>query len=82
MPRRNALRIAFGMAAAEDTSWEYTLGRIDERTENIEKRLTRVEAAVAAVKDTMLTEGTFFTVLGSVSSIIVAFLVYIVSHLG
>lgn len=70
------------MAAAEDTSWEYTLGRIDERTENIEKRLTRVEAELAAVKDTMLTKGTFFTVLGSVSSIIVAFLVYIVSHLG
>lgn len=81
------------MAAAEDTSWEYTLGRIDERTENIEKRLTRVEAEVAelrsemhgelaTVKDTMLTKGTFFTVLGIVSSIIVAFLVYIVSNLG
>ena len=27
------------MAAAEDTSWEYTLGRIDERTENLEKRV-------------------------------------------
>ncbi len=81
------------MAAAEDKSWEYTLGRIDERTENIEKRLTRVETDVAelrsemrgelsAVKDTMLTKGTFFTVLGIVSSIIVAFLVYIVSNLG
>lgn len=81
------------MAAAEDKSWEYTLGRIDERTENIEKRLTRVETDVAelrsemrgelsAVKDTMLTKGTFFTVLGIVSSIIVAFLVYIVFNLG
>ena len=77
------------MAAAEDKSWEYTLDRIDERTENIEKRLTRVEADVAelrgelsAVKDAMLTKGTFFTVLGMVSSIIVAFLVYIVSNLG
>ena len=27
------------MAAAEDKSWEYTLGRIDERTENLEKRI-------------------------------------------
>ena len=27
------------MAAAEDKSWEYTLGRIDERTENLERRL-------------------------------------------
>ena len=89
MPRRNALRIVFVMAAAEDTSWEYTLGRIDERTENIEKRLTRVEAdiselrgEIATVKDAMLTKGTFFTVLGIVSSTIVAFLVYIVSKLG
>lgn len=88
-----ALPIVPAMAAAEDKSWEYTLGRIDERTENIEKRLTRVETDVAelrsemrgefsAVKDTMLTKGTFFTVLGIVSSIIVAFLVYIVSNLG
>ena len=36
------------MAAAEDTSWEYTLGRIDERTEHIEKRLTRMEAELTA----------------------------------
>ncbi len=70
------------MAVAEDKSWEYTLGRIDERTENIERRLTRVEAEVAAVKDAMLTKGSFFTVLGIVSSIIVAFLIYIVSNLG
>ena len=69
------------MAAAEDTFWEYTLGRIDERTENLEKCLTRVEGELAAVEDAMLTKGTFFTVLGIVSSIIVAFLVYIVSHL-
>ena len=27
------------MAAAEDKSWEYTLGRIDERTENLEQRI-------------------------------------------
>ena len=27
------------MAAAEDKSWECTLGRIDERTENLEKRV-------------------------------------------
>ena len=92
------------MAAAEDKSWEYTLSRIDERTENIERRLTRVETEVAelrsemhgeigglrsemhgelaTVKDAMLTKGTFFTVLGIVSSIIVAFLIYIVSNLG
>ena len=70
------------MAAAEDKSWEYTLGRIDERTENIEKRLTRVEAGVTTVKDAMLTKGTFSTVLGIVSSIIVAFLIHIVSNLG
>ena len=70
------------MNAAEDKSWEYTLGRIDERTENIEKRLTRVEAEVTEVKDVMLTKSTFFTVLGIVASIIVAFLVYIVSNLS
>ena len=70
------------MNTAEDRSWEYTLGRIDERTENIEKRLTRVEAEVTEVKDVMLTKSTFFTVLGIVASIIVAFLVYIVSNLG
>ena len=61
------------MNTAEDRSWEYTLGRIDERTENIEKCLTRVEAEVTEVKDGMLTKSTFFTVLGIVSSIIVAF---------
>jgi len=27
------------MATAEDKSWEYTLGRIDERTENLERRV-------------------------------------------
>ena len=70
------------MNTAEDRSWEYTMGRIDERTENIEKRLTRVEAEVTEVKDGMLTKSTFLTVLGIVSSIIVAFLVYIVSNLG
>ncbi len=70
------------MATAEDKSWEYTLRRIDERTENIEKRLTRVKEELATVKDAMLTTGTFFTVRGSVSSIIVAFLVSIVSNLG
>ena len=89
MSHHPALRIVLVMAAAEDKSWEYTLGRIDERTENIEKRLTRVEADISelrgeigTVKDAMLTKGTFFTVLGIVSSIIVAFLVYIVSNLG
>ena len=93
LPPYTALRIVFVMAAAEDKSWEYTLGRIDERTENIERRLTRVETEVAelrsemhgemaTVKDAMLTKGTFFTVLGIVSSIIVAFLIYIVSNLG
>ena len=66
----------------KNTSWEYTLGRIDERTESIGKRLIQVEAEVAAVKDTMLTKGTFFTVLGIVSSISATFLVYIASHLG
>ena len=70
------------MNTAEYRSWEYTLSRIDERTQNIEKRLTRVEADVTEVKDGMLTKSTFFTVLGIVSSIIVAFLVYIVSNLG
>ena len=28
-----------GMAAAEDKSWEYTLGRIDERVGNLERRV-------------------------------------------
>ena len=41
LPRYNALRIVRVMADVEDQSWEYTLGRISERTENIEKRLTR-----------------------------------------
>ena len=70
------------MNTAEDRSWEYTLGRIDERTENIEKRLTRVEPEVTEAKDAMLTKSTFFTVVGIVASIIVAFLVYMVSNLG
>ena len=70
MPPYTALRTVFVMTAAENTSWAYTLGRIDERTENIEKRLTRVETELATVKDAMLTKGTFFTVLGIVSSII------------
>ena len=59
------------MAVAKDKSWEYTLGRINERTENIEKRLTRVETDVVGlcsemhgelseVKDAMLIKGTFF----------------------
>ena len=48
LPHRNVLRIVRSMAAAEDTSWAYTLGRIDERTEHIEKRLTRMEAELAA----------------------------------
>ena len=82
LPPYTALRTVFVMTAAENTSWAYILGRIDERTENIEKRLTRVETELATVKDAMLTKGTFFTVLGIVSSIVVAFLVYIVSHLG
>ena len=81
------------MEAAEDTSWEDTLGCTDERTENIEKRLTRVgvdisklrtelHGEIAAVKNAMLTKGTFLTAFGKVCSIIVAFLVYIVSNLG
>ena len=36
------------MAAAEDTSWEYTLGRINERTEHVKKRLARIEEELAA----------------------------------
>ena len=39
------------MAAAEDTSWEYTLGRIDERTENLERRIVAgLLAAMIALK--------------------------------
>ena len=39
------------MAAAEDTSWEYTSGRIDERTENLEKRIVAgLPAAMIALK--------------------------------
>ncbi len=41
-----------------------------------------MRSEIVAVKDTMLTKGTFFTGLGMVSAIIVAFLVYIVSNLG
>ena len=64
------------MAAAEDTSWEYTLGRVDERFENLEKRvderfehveqrLERVEFDVKGIQKTidekMLNKTTFFT---------------------
>ena len=43
---------------------------------------SEMHGELATVKDAMLTKGTFFTVLGIVSSIIVAFLIYIVSNLG
>ena len=36
------------MAAAENTSRAYTLSRIDERIEHLEKRLMQMEAELAA----------------------------------
>ena len=75
------------MAAAEDKSWEYTLGRIDERTENLEKRvderfesleqrLERVEIAVKGVQKTidekMLNKTTFFTFMSIVAGLLAA----------
>ncbi len=48
LSHRKVLRIVRSMAAAENTSWAYTLSRIDERTEHIEKRLTQMEAELAA----------------------------------
>ena len=39
LTRETGFELIRHMAAAEDTSWEYTSGRIDERTENLEKRI-------------------------------------------
>ena len=51
------------MSAAEDRSWEYTLGRIDERTENIEKHLDRVDTDLTGIKEKMLTKTTLLAAL-------------------
>ena len=50
LTRETGFELIPSMAAAEDKGWEYTLGRIDERTENLEKRLDRVEADVRCEK--------------------------------
>ena len=60
------------MSAAEDRSWEYTLGRIDERTENIEKHLDRVDTDLTGIKEKMLTKTTFLVVLGIVAALLAA----------
>ena len=39
LTRETGFELIRPMAAAEDKSWEYTLGRIDERTENLEQRI-------------------------------------------
>ena len=39
LTRETGFELIRHMAAAEDKSWEYTLGRIDERTENLEQRI-------------------------------------------
>ena len=40
------------MAVAEDRSWEYTLGRIDERTEQHGKDIAELRGDVNDLKDT------------------------------
>lgn len=41
------------MAVAEDRSWEYTLGRIDERTEQHGKDIAELRGDVNDIKDTV-----------------------------
>ena len=41
------------MAVAEDRSWEYTLGRIDERTEQHGKDIAELRGDVNDLKDTV-----------------------------
>ena len=61
------------MAAAEDTSWEYTLGRIDE---HVEQRLGRVEFDVKGIQKTidekMLNKTTFFTFTSMTAGLLAA----------
>ncbi len=65
------------MAAAEDKSWEYTLGRIDERTEQmgqrldrVEQRLDKVEQRLGQMEEKMLTKGTFLAMLAVVTALL------------
>jgi len=68
------------MATAEDKSWEYTLGRIDERFDHvgqrIEQRLERIEFYVKSIQKTidekMLTKATFFTFTSIVAGLLAA----------
>lgn len=68
------------MAVAEDKSWEYTLGRMDERTENLERGMNeRFEHGEADIKDIrktlnekMLTKTTFFAFLSGVAGLLAA----------
>ena len=69
------------MVAAEDKSWEYTLGRIDERTEQTGQRLDlldqrldlaeqRLGQRLDRVEEKMLTKGIFFVVLSVVTALL------------
>ena len=64
------------MATAEDKSWEYTLGRIDERFDHvgqrIEQRLERIEFYIKDIREKMLTKATFFTFTSIVAGLLAA----------
>lgn len=64
------------MAVAEDRSWGYTLGRIDERTEQYGKDIGRLRADVARVqtgpneaREAMLPKTTFFAVAAVIAAL-------------
>lgn len=64
------------MAVTEDRSWEYTLGRIDERTEQHGKDINRLRADVARVqaglneaREAMLAKTTFFAVAAVIAAL-------------
>ena len=84
LTRETGFELIRPMAAAEGKSWEYTLGRIDERTENleqriderfehVEQRLERVEFDVKGIQKTidekMLNKTTFFTFMSIVAGL-------------
>lgn len=58
------------VAVAEGKSWEYTLGRIDERTEQTGQRLDRVGQRLGQVEEKMLTKGTFLAMLAVVTALL------------
>lgn len=64
------------MAVAEDRSWEYTLGRIDERTDQHGRDIGRLCADVARVqaglneaREAMLPKTTFFAVAAVIAAL-------------